>query len=311
MSGRDIGASVRQRLLNKSRTQGRPFQELLQYFAMERFLYRLAKSPYSDRFVLKGALLLTAWRAPQSRPTMDIDLAGRVNNQLDHIREVVAAVCEVDVEPDGIAFNRNSIEVTRIKEDADYEGVRVQFHATLARARIPMQLDIGFGDVITPGPTDIEYPSLLDFPAAVLRAYPKETVVAEKLEALTALGLLNSRMKDFYDLALLSRMYPFEGEPLVKAISATFRHRGTTIEAEPIGLTQTYFDDPARHLMACIRAPKRVQGRGWRIGAACHRNQTLRSASPFGGGSRETIQSSLEARRPLGMSGYFARPDNP
>jgi predicted nucleotidyltransferase component of viral defense system len=246
VSGRDIGASVRQRLLNKSRTQGRPFQELVQYFAMERFLYRLAKSPYSDRFVLKGALLLTAWRAPQSRPTIDIDLEGRVNNQLDHIKDVVATVCGVDVEPDGIAFNRTSIEVSRIKEDADYEGVRVQFHATLAGARIPMQLDIGFGDVITPEPTDIEYPSLLDFPAPVLRAYPKETVVAEKLEALTALGLLNSRMKDFYDLALLSRMYPFEGERLVKAVSATFRHRATTIEAEPIGLTQAYCDDPAR-----------------------------------------------------------------
>jgi predicted nucleotidyltransferase component of viral defense system len=246
VSRRDIGASVRQRLLNKSRTQGRPFQELIQYFAMERFLYRLAKSPYSDRFVLKGALLLTAWRAPQSRPTMDIDLAGRVDNQLDHIKEIVARVCEVDVEPDGIAFNRTSMDVSRINEDADYEGVRVQFHATLARARIPMQLDIGFGDVITPGPTDIEYPSLLDFPAPVLRAYPKETVVAEKLEALTALGLLNSRLKDFYDVALLSRMYPFEGERLVKAISATFRHRGTTIEPEPIGLTKAYCDDPAR-----------------------------------------------------------------
>jgi predicted nucleotidyltransferase component of viral defense system len=246
VSGRDIGASVRQRLLNKSRTQGRPFQELIQYFAMERFLYLLAKSPYSDRFVLKGALLLTAWRAPQSRPTMDIDLAGRVDNQLDHIKEIVARVCEVDVEPDGIAFNRTSMDVSRINEDADYEGVRVQFHATLARARIPMQLDIGFGDVITPGPTDIEYPSLLDFPAPVLRAYPKETVVAEKLEALTALGLLNSRLKDFYDVALLSRMYPFEGERLVKAISATFRHRGTTIEPEPIGLTKAYCDDPAR-----------------------------------------------------------------
>jgi predicted nucleotidyltransferase component of viral defense system len=246
VSRRDIGASVRQRLLNKSRTQGRPFQELIQYFAMERFLYLLAKSPYSDRFVLKGALLLTAWRAPQSRPTMDIDLAGRVDNQLDHIKEIVARVCEVDVEPDGIAFNRTSMDVSRINEDADYEGVRVQFHATLARARIPMQLDIGFGDVITPGPTDIEYPSLLDFPAPVLRAYPKETVVAEKLEALTALGLLNSRLKDFYDVALLSRMYPFEGERLVKAISATFRHRGTTIEPEPIGLTKAYCDDPAR-----------------------------------------------------------------
>ena len=138
MSGRDLGASVRQRLLNQSRAQGRPFQELLQYFAMERFLYRLSQSTSSDRFVLKGALLLTAWRAPQSRPTMDIDLAGRTSNELGHIAEIVGAVCEVVAEPDGVEFNRDSIEVSRIKEDADYEGVRVRFHATLAKARIPI-----------------------------------------------------------------------------------------------------------------------------------------------------------------------------
>ena len=177
---------------------------------------------------------------------MDIDLEGRVNNQLDHIKDLVATVCEVDVEPDGIVFNRTSIEVSRIKEDADYEGVRVQFHATLARARIPMQLDIGFGDVITPGPMEVEYPTLLNFPSPLLRAYPRETVVAEKLEALTALGVLNSRMKDFYDLALLSRLYPFEGQRLSEAVLATFRHRSTGIEAEPIELTRAYFDDPAR-----------------------------------------------------------------
>ena len=246
MSKRDLGASVRQRLLNQARSQGRPFQEVLQYFAMERFLYRLAKSPFADRFILKGALLLTAWRAPLSRPTMDIDLAGRTDNALDHIGSLVGEICAIAVEPDGIEFSRASIEASRIKEDADYEGVRVQFHATLARARIPMQLDIGFGDIITPGPAEIVYPTLLDFPAPVLQAYPRETVVAEKLEALTALGVLNSRMKDYYDLALLSRMYPFEGERLADAIVATFRHRGTTIEAEPIGLTEAYYNDPSR-----------------------------------------------------------------
>ena len=213
---------------------------------MERFLYRLAKSPFADRFVLKGALLLTAWRAPLSRPTMDIDLAGRTNNQLDHIAEFVGAVCEVVAEPDGVEFNRASIEAKRIKEDADYEGVRVRFHATLARARIPMQIDIGFGDVIVPGPTEVEYPTMLDFPAPVLQAYPRETVIAEKLEALTKLGLLNSRMKDYYDLALLSRMYSFEGENLIEAIIATFGHRGTSIEAEPVGLTDAFNADPAR-----------------------------------------------------------------
>src|SRR5882672_6536075 len=146
--------------------------------------------------------------------------------------------CRVMAEPDGVEFNRASIEVSRIKEDADYEGVRVRFHGTLAKARIPMQIDIGFGDVIVPAPTQVEYPTLLDFPAPVLLAYPKETVVAEKLEALTKLGLLNSRLKDYYDLALLSRLYSFNGAGLVEAVRATFRHRETAIETEPIGLTE-------------------------------------------------------------------------
>ena len=143
---------------------------------------------------------------------------------------------------------RASIEAARIKEGAEYEGVRVRFIATLAQARIPMQIDIGFGDVIVPAPTQVEYPTLLDFPAPVLLAYPKETVVAEKLEALTKLGLLNSRMKDYYDLALLSRLYSFNGAVLVEAIIATFRHRETPIETDPIGLTEAYFADPARSL---------------------------------------------------------------
>jgi len=215
---------------------------------MERFLYRLASSSVVDRFVLKGALLLTAWQAPLSRPTMDIDLAGRTSNELDHISEIVRAVCSVRTEPDGIEFDPTSIEVARIKEGAEYEGIRVTFIATLARARIPMQIDIGFGDVIVPAPTQVEYPTLLDFAAPVLLAYPKETVVAEKLEALTKLGLLNSRLKDYYDLALLSRLYSFDGAVLVEAVRATFRHRETTIETEPIGLTETYYVDPARSL---------------------------------------------------------------
>jgi hypothetical protein len=228
---------------------------------MERFLYRLADSSVVDRFVLKGALLLTAWRAPLSRPTMDIDLAGRTSNELDHISEVVRLLCNVRTEPDGIEFDSASIEVARIKEGAEYEGVRVTFIATLARARIPMQIDIGFGDVIVPAPTQVEYPTLLDFPAPVLFAYPKETVVAEKLEALTKLGLLNSRMKDYYDLALLSRLYSFNGAVLVEAVRATFRHRGTPIETDPIGLTQTYYADPARSLQwrAFIRRSRFIE----------------------------------------------------
>jgi predicted nucleotidyltransferase component of viral defense system len=246
LSARDLGASVRQRLLNRSRASERPFQELLQYYAMERFLYRLGKSSFADRFVLKGALLLTAWRAPISRPTVDIDLLGRTSNELVHIQSVITEVCRVAAEPDGIDFNVRSLQVTRIREDADYEGVRAKFNAVLAGAQIPMQIDIGFGDVIVPLPIVIEYPTLLEFPAPALTAYPKETVVAEKLEALTALGLLNSRLKDYYDLALLSRIFSFEGQLLVDAIRATFRHRGTTVEAEPVGLTDAFYSEPNR-----------------------------------------------------------------
>jgi predicted nucleotidyltransferase component of viral defense system len=246
VSVRDLGASVRQRLLNRARAEGRPFQEVLQYFAMERFLYRLSRSRFSDSFILKGALLLTAWQAPLSRPTLDIDLAGRTDNDLEHIRSVVARLCRQDTEPDGVEFDPESIEIVRIKEDAEYEGVRVRFTAILSRARVPMQIDIGFGDVIVPHPIRIEYPAMLEFPSPSLCAYPKETVVAEKLEALTALGMLNSRIKDYYDLALLARMYPFDGDLLVRAIGSTFRHRGTRIEGNPIGLTEAFSSDPAR-----------------------------------------------------------------
>jgi len=189
---------------------------------------------------------LTAWRAPLSRPTIDIDLAGKTSNELEHIRSVVGEVCKLDTEPDGFEFNRESIEIQRIKEDAEYEGVRVRFTATLARARIPMQIDIGFGDVIVPRPIEVEYPAMLEFPPPVLRAYPKETVVAEKLEALSVLGLLNSRMKDYYDLALLARLYPFDGDLLAEAIRSIFRHRGTTVEANPAGLTEAFSSYPAR-----------------------------------------------------------------
>ena len=145
---RDVGASVRQKLLNEAHHQGRPFQELLQYFAMERFLYRLSNSPYRDRFILKGALLMTAWNPPQARPTVDIDLAGRTNNDPAHVRTIIQEICSIEVSPDGIHFDPATVKVARIKEDAEYEGVRAR--AMLSTARIEMQIDVGFGDVIVP-----------------------------------------------------------------------------------------------------------------------------------------------------------------
>ena len=143
MSKHDLAASVRQKLLKEAQNQGRPFQELLQYYAMERFLFRLSKYNHADLFVLKGALLMIAWQAPQSRPTVDIDLAARTSNELDHIQQIIIEVCSIAGEPDGIQFNPATIQVTRIQEDAEYEGIRARFQETLSRAQIEMQIDVG------------------------------------------------------------------------------------------------------------------------------------------------------------------------
>jgi predicted nucleotidyltransferase component of viral defense system len=213
---------------------------------MERFLYRLSKSQFRDSFILKGALLLTAWRAPQSRPTMDIDLMGRIDNSLEHIRVVVEEICGLAVEQDGVEFRKETIEIQRIKEDAEYEGARVRLTATVSKARLVVQIDIGFGDSIIPRPTEIEYPVLLEFPVPKLLAYPRETVVAEKLEAITVLGVLNSRMKDYFDLMLLSQLYEFDGAVLHRAVRATFKRRSTEVEPLPIGLSDDFALDRER-----------------------------------------------------------------
>jgi len=242
----NLAASVRERLLKKARAEGRPFQELLQYYAMERFLYRLAQSPHAGMFVLKGALLLTAWRAPLSRPTMDIDFAGKTSNDLAHIRLLIGDICDQEVEDDGLHFVKSSIRAIRIKENANYEGVRARFHTLLAGARIPLQIDVGFGDVIVPAVASVNYPALLEFPNPVLIAYPKETVIAEKVEALTTLGMLNSRMKDYFDIWLLSQLYEFDGAVLFDSIKTTFEHRNTRIETHPASLSVAFASDPAK-----------------------------------------------------------------
>ena len=164
----NLAASVQARLQNHARATKRPFQELLQYYAMERFLYRLSKTSHSARFVLKGALMLHVWDAPLARATKDLDFLGRLDNSLENLERVVQDVCGTDVEPDGMVFDPVTVKAERIKEDADYEGVRVRFIALLGKARVTMQLDVGFGDVITPEAQDITYPTLLDFPAPAL-----------------------------------------------------------------------------------------------------------------------------------------------
>jgi hypothetical protein len=237
---KNLAASVHARLQNHARATKRPFQELLQYYAMERFLYRLSKTPYRERFVLKGALMLHVWKAPLARATKDLDFLGRLDNSLENLDGVIRQVCAADVEPDGMVFDAATVKTERIKEDADYEGVRVRFVGLLGRARVAMQIDVGFGDVVTPGAETITYPALLEFPAPELSGYPRETVVAEKFQAMVYLRTLNSRMKDFYDVWLLASQYAFDGALLAKAIAATFANRDTAIDVAPIAFTPDF-----------------------------------------------------------------------
>lgn len=238
-------ASVHQRLLNLARTNGRPFNEVLQFYGIERFLYRLAQSQYRDRLVLKGALMLLVWKTPVTRPTRDIDLLGRISNDLESVRSMVAEICRQAVEEDGLVFDPSTVTTERIAEDADYEGVRARFQGHLGKARIAMQIDLGFSDVITPAPVSISYPAMLGHASGVLMAYSRETVVAEKLEAMVALGQLNSRMKDFFDLWLLARTQDFEGRVVVEAISRTFARRQTQVVVEPVCFSDEFATDPA------------------------------------------------------------------
>jgi predicted nucleotidyltransferase component of viral defense system len=230
---KNIPASVHQRLLTKAKESSRPFNELLQHFAIERFMYRLSKSPHAGRFILKGALMLSAWSGSMSRPTMDIDLLGKNKNDFDAIVASMKDVCRMAVVVDGISFNAETVTATRILEDAGYEGVRVRVQGNLGNARVSLQVDIGFGDVIVPGSSKITYPVLLDFPAPELNGYSMESTIAEKFQAMVKLGILNSRMKDFYDIWMLSRSFDFQGEMLARAVEKTFAKRNTPLPVNP------------------------------------------------------------------------------
>ncbi len=241
-SVKNVPGSVRQRLLDRARKDRRPFNELLQYYAIERFLYRLSLSAHSDRFVLKGALLLRVWDSPEIRPTMDIDMLGITSNkESDIIKQVKDILC-VDAEADGLFFDPDSIRSEQITEDADYEGIRIRFHGNLDKAIIHMQVDIGFGDAIHPEPETHEFPTLLDFPSPLLNCYSRESAIAEKLEAMVKLGVLNSRMKDFYDIWLLGRLFDFTGDSLTEAIRQTFERRKTTIPGEIEAFSTSFID---------------------------------------------------------------------
>jgi len=233
----NIAASVYDQLINKARETNRPFDEWLRYFAMERFLYRLSMSSHANRFVLKGALMFKVWHVDIPRPTLDIDLLG-MREVIEQVDAIVREVCRSRVEPgDGLSFDPVSVKSGPITEEGDFEGVRVSFMGKLVNARIPMQIDVGFGTV---SPVQVDLPPILDFPHARLKGYTRETSIAEKFSAMVKHDILNSRMKDFFDIWVLSRRFDFDGANLARAVSGTFGQRGDAVPAKPLALTPAF-----------------------------------------------------------------------
>lgn len=245
----NTSASVHARLLNVARSGSRPFRELLQMFAMERFLHRLGKTRHADRFVLKGAMLMRAWDPLMFRTTMDIDLHARLPNDIAVLEAVARDTCTTAVGPDGLRFDPSAVRGETIIEDADYSGVRLTLGGMLGKALIPMQIDVAFDDAITPGPQPIELPSILNMPGTRLLAYPPETVVAEKLQVMLFRAEANSRMKDFHDVWWISRHFSFDGLTLARAIATTCTRRRTEVPAEPTALSGMFANDPARRAL--------------------------------------------------------------
>lgn len=246
----DLAASVRARLLNVAKTQGADFNQVLVRFALERILYRLSRSEHADRFLLKGALLFTLWYDMPHRATRDADLLGFGASDLESVTQTFRDIANVAVD-DGIVFDPNSVVAEEIRKDAGYGGARILISGELARARCKTQIDIGFGDAVTPGPVEATYPVLLgDLPAPRLRTYPVYTVVAEKLHAIALLGMTNSRVKDYLDLSVLLARETLDIDLLAQAIKATFERRGMAVPTTLlVGLTDEFAHDASRQAL--------------------------------------------------------------
>jgi predicted nucleotidyltransferase component of viral defense system len=242
----NIGASVRARLLNLARERNQPFDLLLTRYTLERLLYRLSSSQYRERFVLKGAMLMTNWVNDPHRPTRDLDLLAFGDSDPEVILAVFRDICAIKAD-DAVVFDISALAVDRVRDELEYGGLRIKTNATVDGAKVRVLIDIGFGDAIEPGLTEIELSVLLDQPAPRLRAYSYETVIAEKFQAMVNLGRANSRMKDFYDIWILARSHEFDGVRLARAIAATFARRKTGIPSErPDALTPAFAEDQTK-----------------------------------------------------------------
>lgn len=255
----NLPASVAARLLNLARRSGDVYQTLLTNFFFERFLYRLGKSDASERFVLKGAMLLRLWSDQPYRATRDLDLLRRGEGTFGAIRSDLGEICSLAVEPDAVTFDANAVKIEAIRAQDEYAGARALLPARCGNARLSLQIDLGLGDSVWPVPRSCAYPTLLDFPPPEVLAYPREAVVAEKLEAMVVLGDRNSRIKDFFDLHYLASRFHFDRETLGESVRRTFARRRTPVPlGPPIALTPAYWDNPSRP--AQVRAFARRAG---------------------------------------------------
>jgi len=240
----NVSASVRQRLLNEARSSGESYEQVLQYFAIERFLFRLSQTEWSDRLIVKGAIMLRAWGTPLGRPTRDIDFLGTIGNTEEAVVAVIRDCLSVSCPEDGLAFE-SVVDAEEIKVAERYPGVRAIIRGHLDGGVFRVQLDIGIDDVVVPGPDWVDYPTLIGFESPRVLAYQPVTALAEKFETIVSRGLANSRLRDYYDLWLLPTLHSYKGADVSAAIGATFSHRGTGIPAStPVGLTAGYFDMP-------------------------------------------------------------------
>jgi len=250
MTKKDFAKSVHKRLLNIRDKTGEDFNSLLARYGLERMLYRLMLSKHSDSFVLKGAMLFQFWKQVPGRPTRDIDLLGYGNLTHNQLKQIFTDACNVSFQEDGLAFEASSIKTDDIRDDQEYFGVRLRLHGFLNNARIPVQIDVGFGDAVIPSPLEIEYPTILDLPSPKLRGYHPATVIAEKVNAMVVHGFLNSRMKDFYDVYILLKYMDIDEDLLVRAIKATFNRRKIELpKILPIVFTGEFLEDGTKEIL--------------------------------------------------------------
>lgn len=243
-SNKNLAHSIFQRLLNRAKSNDEDFNLLLSRYGMERLLYRLGISSHNDRFILKGASLFLVWMGQNYRVTRDADFLAYGTPDLNRLADIFREICHLDCDTDGMVYKADTLKAEEIREGQEYDGVRITLVGILNTARIPLQIDIGFGDAITPAPEHIEYPTLFQTPPPKLRAYPRYTLVSEKLEAMIRLDLANSRMKDFYDIWLVSKLFPFDGAILSEAIKNTFYRRETALPSGvPFALTSSFCED--------------------------------------------------------------------